>query len=206
MTLSGKIVSVVGSDPKAGTSMIARSLAECLAKETGEAVLYLKNGEGGSRIAPWNEAEMTLAEAGLTRYLSLPAEEAYRELRARFLFTVTDTGPEAVRDADRLIFVVNQLSSSVRAAEKTEAELRRRFAENRPDEAEKRILCLNRFLPGDPFDVACLKTVLPEWNALTVPESPRGREADWEDVTILKLGDRPYRKAVREVVKWILNN
>jgi Flp pilus assembly CpaE family ATPase len=52
MTLPGTIVAVVGSDPKAGSSMIAKSVGELLAKETGEAVLYLKKGPGSVVISP----------------------------------------------------------------------------------------------------------------------------------------------------------
>ncbi len=209
MTLPGTIVAVAGSDPKAGSSMIAKSVGELLAKETGEAVLYLKKGPGSVVISPWNEGETGLLEAGLTHLLTVRWEDAYDELRDRFAFTVTDGGTEAVRGADRLLLVVNQLSSSIAAAESAVPLLAERLAAEsvspRRKEAAKTI-CLNRCVAGDPHDPAYLRRLFPDWNVLAFPESPKGREADWKGVTIVRLGDRPFRRAVKEGVKWILNN
>ena len=193
----GEVIAVVGSDPKAGASMAAKSIAQGLAKETGEAVLYL-NGRGESCVvAPWNESEMGLTEAGLSYLLSLRWSETYGELRGKFSFTVADGGTGPAEGADRVVLVVNQLASSIRAAER---------AAERLCGTEKKLLCLNRFLPSDPHTPSYVRKLFPEWDVILLPESPRGREADWEGMTLPVLGDRPYRRAVREGVKWILNS
>ncbi len=210
MSAFGRIIAVAGSDPKAGSSMIAKSLAEELAKETGEAVLYLTDGDGSCVVAPWNDAEMGLAEAGISRYATGPRTEHYRELRGRFAFAVLDSGPDAAEGADRVVCVVNQFASSIREAERRIPRLEGRLRpDGNGDTAEgpgRRLICLNRFLPGDPHDCAYIRRLFPGWNVIPFPEAACGREADWEGVTITKLGDRPFRKAVREGVKWILNS
>ena len=205
----GKIIAVAGSDPKAGASMVAKSLAQYLAKETGEAILYLERCGKARVIAPWNDAEMTLTEAGLSHLLGAEWEEASEEMRERFAFTLSDTGTEEPCEADRLVLVVNQLASSLKAAERSAPAFEARFGgtDGLPGNGKaRRLLCLNRYLPGDPHDAAYVRRIFPGWEILLVPESPRGREADWEGVTIPSLGDRPYRRAVKEGVKWILNS
>ncbi len=209
----GQIIGVAGSDPKAGSSMIAKSLAQGLAKQTGEAILYLTEGDGSRVVAPWNDAEIGLAESGLSHLETVRWKDIPGELRGRFAFAVLDGGTVAAEYADRVILVVNQLASSIRAAERVAPLLAEKGtgdgtakAEPGSGERERSLLCLNRYLAGDPYDTAYLKQLFPEWDVLPVPESPRGREADWEGVTIAELGDRPFRRAVREGVKWILRN
>jgi|GEM_PF-6928375 len=203
MMTDGTIVAFIGSDAKAGTSAVAKSFAECIAQETGESVLFLGSNGGTRVVLPRNGEEMDLTEAGLSFLAPDLCPNTYPELRERFAYVIADVGAGGITGADRFVFVVNQLASSIRAAKSSESGYLERFG---PERNEDRILCVNRFLSADPHSIPFFRERFPDWRLFTVPESARGREADWENKTIFELGDRAFRRAVKEGVKWILED
>ena len=212
--MAGKALFFVGVERKCGTTMISRSMAQFLASAARKQTLWISRTEENRIYGPEDLSGVCLREAGLDYLKKARWKGNMEAAKERFSWICVDEGAlpramnacSALRQTEKVIWVAEQ---SHRCLLRTEELLQRVKTEQDGSAEEGEIpkpdlLLINRYRENDPFTLAYCRQRLAPWPwlpCLAVADSQRGREAEWQDMTLLELRDRAFRRDISAVRK-----